>query len=107
MDPLSDISPLYIGIFLLFICFSIFALLNVVTSVFVDGALAKSQTERDLVVEKEMNQRKAMIHNLRDLFSEGDSDGSGHITFEEFEQHMKQRDFEAYLSALHLDTSDA
>ena len=51
------------------------------TGVFVDEAMSKSQTERELVVEKMRDAKKAVMHNLAELFREGDRDDSGQMTY--------------------------
>lgn len=105
-DPLMDVGSFYVTIFLVFVSFSILALLNIITSVFVDGTTAKSQNDRDMVVEKELQDRAATVANLRRVFLESDQDASGEISFEEFEAQMQDPKVEAYMAHLSVDTSN-
>jgi len=106
LDPLVHASVFYAAIFLFYISFSVLALLNMVTGVFVDGALAKSSIDRDSVIEKELTRKKAYVDNLRQLFREVDTDHSGKITFVEFQRIMELTHVDAYLQHLSIDTSD-
>lgn len=106
LDPLVDVNTMYALLFLFYVSFSVLALLNVVTGVFVDGALAKSANDRDFVVEKELSHKKACVANLKELFDETDSDGSGMLTVDEFMARMSDSKIEAYLAHLQVDTTD-
>lgn len=106
LDPLMDVHVMYGLLFLAYVAFAVLALLNVVTGVFVDGALAKSSNDRDFVVEREMNQKKAYVENLKELFLESDDDMSGQLSYEEFLAHMRNPKVEAYLNYLNIDTTD-
>jgi len=107
MDPLNDVGKFYLLLFLFYIAFAVLALLNVVTGVFVDGALAKSQHDRDMVAEKEIQQKRAYVTNLREIFEEADADESGSISREEFDAYMHGDEKNAaYLWSMQIDTSD-
>jgi len=107
MDPLNDIGLFYMLLFLVYIAFAVLALLNVVTGVFVDGALAKSQHDRHMVAEKEIQQKQAYVTNLREIFEEADTDESGSISWEEFDAYMHGDEKNlAYLWSMQIDTSD-
>jgi len=106
IDPLRGMGDIYVIVFLFFIVFSLFVLVNIITGVFVDHALAKSQTERDLVVEKEITMKKACVQNLKELFTESDADKSGTVDYDEFMKHLQNPRVLAYMSALKLDTSN-
>lgn len=106
MDPLISVGWFYGCVFTLYILFSILALLNIVTGVFVNGALEKSANEREMVAEKEINRRKACIDQLQQIFLEADDDHTGQITLEEFRIHMRDPTVEAYISTLHIDTTN-
>jgi len=106
MEPLNAINPVYVGVFIFYISFSIFALMNVITGVFVDTALERSQTERDILVEKELAMKQACITNLKELFHEADTDQSGVIDFQEFSKVLENDRVRSYMHALNIDTSN-
>jgi hypothetical protein len=49
----------YSAIFIGFISFTFIAVVNIVTAVFVESMMLRSQNDREFVVQMEMNQKKA------------------------------------------------
>lgn len=96
----------YPVLFFVYIVFVMLAVLNIITAVFVDNAMQIANTQRDVVVEKELEIKQAYIAEISQLFSEMDEDHSGSITWEEFEEYMDDERIRSYFNALELDTSD-
>jgi len=67
-------------------------LLNVITGVFLNSAM---QTAEDDKVRQ-------MIYHIKRLFAEGDFDGSGQISLEEFELWMDHPQMQLYLRSIDL-----
>merc|ERR1712232_504763 len=85
LEPLrTTTGPFYTFLFYFYIMFSVLVLLNIITGVFVDGAMQKIKYDKDLVIEKEIAAKKASIQSLQEIFSETDTDGSGNISLAEF-----------------------
>jgi len=106
-DPLFKIDPLYGMIFIAYIFFVVFGVLNVVVGAFVDSAYQTSQRDRDYLVSCEVDKNKLYMDNIRTFFYEADQDQSGVLSLEEFEAHLKQDRVKAYFQALELDVSQA
>jgi hypothetical protein len=102
-EALSPLPSEYKFAFLSFVTFAIFALLNVVTAVFVDTAMQRSQSDRELLVQQEMEQKVEFVEMLQRVFEELDSNGSGTLTLDEFEQQIQDEHILTYLSTLELD----
>lgn len=101
-EPLFNISPWLGIIFLLYVSFAILALMNIVTAVFVDGALQKAAAQRDMMVEQELVGKKRLVENLREIFYEADQDASGGLTRAEFCAKLDDERVQAYMHALHI-----
>jgi len=101
--PLRVLHPVYQWVFYFFITFSMFAMLNVVTSVFVDSTMQRSQNDREFVVETELQGKQQFIDSMEQVFEELDSDGSGQIKLSSLENHLLDPQHNAYFSALCLD----
>merc|ERR1719321_1562251 len=93
--------------FLMYISFALFAVINVVTGVFVDSAMQCNHTDREVVVHEELQNKKLYLEQMADIFTEMDSDSTGCITIEEFERRLKDERVIAYFNAMKLDVSDA
>ncbi|CAE7597918.1 CACNA1S [Symbiodinium natans] len=97
----------YPSLFLFFVTFAVFAVVNVVTGVFVDTAIEKNQSDKELAVQEELRNKRLRMNWIRDVFSELDSSGDGTVTQEEFESQLNHEAVIAYFNTLKLDVSDA
>mmetsp|Transcript_81507 Transcript_81507/g.253020 ORF Transcript_81507/g.253020 Transcript_81507/m.253020 type:complete len:595 (+) Transcript_81507:97-1881(+) len=103
LDPL----PMHQGLFLLYITFAVFAVVNVVTGVFVETALGANHADKEVVVHEELEAKKAYLKSMREVFDEMDEDDTGCISISEFENKLNDERVIAYFNALKLDVSDA
>lgn len=106
-DALAPLSAAYRVLFLCYIAFSIIAVMNIVTGIFVDSAVQCGSADRDTIVEEEIQNRKEFLDNLRAVFEEIDEDGSGLISMAEFEDKLGDDRVVAYLQSLQLNVADA
>jgi hypothetical protein len=107
-DAYAVLIPLsfeYRCMFIGFVTFAIFALLNIVTAVFVESAMQRSQRDRELVVQQELEQKLQYMDKLQRIFEELDADESGTLTVQEFEEQVQDEKILSYLSTLELDVA--
>lgn len=98
MDPLVEYcNPWLALVFFFYISFTIFAVLNVVTGVFVESAI---QTIND-------DKKAVLMYQMRELFQSADTDGSGTIDMEEFWSQLESPKMQAYLKAVDLHPEEA
>eukprot|EP00928_Gymnodinium_smaydae_P007925 TRINITY_DN12836_c0_g5_i1.p2 TRINITY_DN12836_c0_g5~~TRINITY_DN12836_c0_g5_i1.p2 ORF type:complete len:683 (+),score=147.78 TRINITY_DN12836_c0_g5_i1:2108-4156(+) len=106
-QPLLKLGLFYGLVFILFIFVVLFGVLNVITGFFVESALEICKSDRDLLVQSAIKHEDLYLQSLRELFHEFDSDGSGTISFPEFQEHLKSRQVQAYFKSLGLDAAEA
>lgn len=106
-DALALLPAQYCVLFVLFICFTVFALVNIVTGVFVESAMKSDTKDQELVIHEELESKKQYIDSLKVVFEELDTDGMGTISLAEFERSLSEDNVVAYFNALQLDVSDA
>eukprot|EP00747_Dinoflagellata_sp_TGD_P081664 gnl/TRDRNA2_/TRDRNA2_161404_c1_seq1.p1 gnl/TRDRNA2_/TRDRNA2_161404_c1~~gnl/TRDRNA2_/TRDRNA2_161404_c1_seq1.p1 ORF type:complete len:409 (+),score=82.07 gnl/TRDRNA2_/TRDRNA2_161404_c1_seq1:488-1714(+) len=94
---IKDISPLLGLLFLLYISFTMLAMMNVITGIFVESALESAQRDKDADF--------SMV--ARDLFLSADRDGDGSVSWEEFLLIMANEEFTNALDLLGIDPGDA
>lgn len=104
---LRNTSPLLLGIFMLYIFFTYFAVLNVITAVFCQSAIETVGQDPDLAAQAVMLRKRLYIDKLLGFFESVDKDGSGQITILELEKILSDDNTQAYLAAMGLDVSDA
>merc|ERR1719469_1185092 len=64
VKPLSEVNPGMVPVFTLFVCFAHFAVLNVVTGVFVQSAIDNAALDQDMAVHKVLNGKKRYMAKI-------------------------------------------
>eukprot|EP00928_Gymnodinium_smaydae_P056390 TRINITY_DN39782_c0_g1_i1.p2 TRINITY_DN39782_c0_g1~~TRINITY_DN39782_c0_g1_i1.p2 ORF type:complete len:203 (+),score=45.23 TRINITY_DN39782_c0_g1_i1:1362-1970(+) len=106
-DALMEVDAVLPALFFFYLAFSILAVLNIITGVFVDNAVETANTQRDFLVEKEMEMKEKYVKEMRELFSKMDADGSGTVSIDEVQELFEDERASSYFRALGLDTSDS
>jgi len=94
-------------LYIFFIALTVFAVLNVVTGVFVENATKLAGQDRDLVIQHNLAQREEYIEDALTVFREADTDHSGLVTWEEFQSHLADPRVQAFFSVLELSGTEA
>jgi hypothetical protein len=101
--PLTRLNPIYALIYVLFIAFAVFAVLNVVTGVFVETAMQTAQHDVENLVLEEMLTRRQHFNMLRQIFSEVADEETGEMTWEDFSNSLENEFVLAFFRNLGLD----
>jgi hypothetical protein len=102
-DPLFKLSTWLGLVYCFYIAFAVFAVLNVVTGVFVENAMKSTELDTDMMIVEENTKRIRITQALKACFHGADTDRSGTIEWEEFQQHFKDPAVQAYFRQLGLD----
>lgn len=103
--PIMNLSQAYGYLFLFYIVFIIFGVLNVVTGVFVDKALQIAGVDKEFVILEEMQRRHEDMHELQDFFQSVDEDCDGIITKEELRCCMGDSWLQGYLATMDIESN--
>merc|ERR1719221_1035613 len=103
LEALEPLQGEYVITFLVFVTFVILALLNVITAAFVETAMQRSQSDRELMVQQEIENKSGFVAVMQQVFEELDANNSGALSLEEFERHIDDDKITAYLSTLGVD----
>lgn len=101
------VSPFFSIIWCVYIALVLWALMNVITGVFVDGAIKMAEQDAEHVVKEETEARKMHTKIMKRLFQEADSDGNGLVTWEEFSSLLGHPNVRAYFRSIGLDIAEA
>mmetsp|Transcript_30887 Transcript_30887/g.57927 ORF Transcript_30887/g.57927 Transcript_30887/m.57927 type:complete len:385 (+) Transcript_30887:3-1157(+) len=106
-DVLMDVDVISPALLLLYVSFTILAVLNVITGAFVDNALNLASQQRDFQIEKEIEAKEQYVEQIRALFKTIDDDESGEVSREEIREMLDDPTLSAYFRVLGFETTDA
>jgi len=107
VTPLYEVHRFYVFLFVVYIFFMAFGVLNVVVGHFVDNASRASEKDRDSVVKNELRQEKEYALKMQSIFRDADKDHDGQLSWTEFEEYLSNGTAAAYFSTAGLDANIA
>lgn len=106
-DVIAPAGWVYSFLVGLYMFINLFSVLNIVTGVFVDGAIELSNRDRSMMITKQAKKRTAFVQHLLQLLRDMDTSGDGEITRDEFLSSFARPDVKEYMQALSIDLDDA
>jgi len=97
--------PFYV-LFLLYIAFFMFVVMNTLTSLFIEATMQNAEKDQSTVIRHELQRTSDYIKRAVTLFQKMDADLSGDISEEEFRKHATCPEMMAFASSLELDVID-
>lgn len=94
-------------VFCFYIFFTVFAILNIITGVFLDSALNACRSDESECIHEQLQTEESSLRALQKLFNEVDQDGSGCIGFYSFSNRLEDPQVRAHLSNLGIDVDEA
>jgi len=94
-------------LFICYIAMTVFGVMNVITSVFVESALASVQHYKDLLIQENTKNKEVYVTHLRDVFACLDFDNSGEISIEEMDSLLHDAALQQYLESMEIHPEDA
>lgn len=105
--PLFAIGPSYYMILLIYMSFTLFAMLNVITGLGVQVAMSVCQKDYEAVVHEIAEANEATVARLRHMFNATDGDGDTSVSWDELAVALKRKEVIGFLSALDIEPLDA
>jgi len=90
-----------------YVIFTIVAMLNIFTGVFVDNAVQNSKRQRDVQLETTREEQKEYMEQLMDFFLAADTEGKGSIDVDDIEALLDVPKIGLYFSLLGFQRYDA
>jgi hypothetical protein len=103
--PIEPIQWYYKWYFLFYVLFVMMCLLNVLTGIFVNVAMQATAMNREIAIDEAIQNRDSIVKEVIELFLEADTDGSGALSFQEFQEFLNDEKIKAFFMALELDMS--
>ncbi|CAE7255292.1 Scn11a [Symbiodinium pilosum] len=111
LKPLTSLEtgsgPLAVVCLLIYITFTCFAVINVMTAVFCSTAMDSAAADKDLAVMKQMQRHSSQVHELQHMFHEivGENDGD-EVSIEDFKRALSSPKFAGFLESMSISTED-
>jgi hypothetical protein len=93
-------------LFIVYIHFMVFGVLNVLVGVFVDSAMATASMDSEILAREAEMERKALENSAITVLSSVDKDGSGTVTWEEFEANLTNPSLVEFLDAMQINPKE-
>lgn len=106
-EPLGDVGEFYSVCFMLYMTLSLFGIVNVMTSVFVESTMKSAMAYRDLITTDVERMKKIMAEHLQGVFRSIDLNKDGSISLEEMTYFLSDPSICGYLEALDINLHDA
>jgi len=98
VNPLiQDISPGLALLFALYIAFTMLAMMNVVTGVFVDSVMQSAKSDKDMM----------LLMSTRELFTSEDGNLKETVNYEEFKDKLDTKGMKEFFKHINVDQSEA
>lgn len=104
---ITDVNFTFGVVWTIYIGFTLFGILNVLTGIFCDAAMQAASADRSNIIQSQLQERADLVQTVRQVFQESDADGSGRVTRDEFLNIMKNEELVAQLHALGVDIDEA
>jgi len=104
--PLSDAGHFFVTVYVSFVTLATFAIINIVTSVFVEVTMASAQSDREAMIQDADIKKESLTSSMREIFAEVDGSTDGIITVAELEAGLMDSRLKSYLLALDLNVEN-
>jgi len=93
-------------LFLLYIAFFLFVVMNTLTSLFIEATIQNAEKDKHMMIREELERKSDYMKRAIELFKHMDQDGSGDISQQEFRTYANDPHMLAFASSLELQVSD-
>lgn len=107
VHALGTINPVAEILFVVYIIFTAFCMLNVIIGIFCKNAVEVFENDKEKMIESALSEKSRYIDNLAGMFSAWDTSGDGYITLDEFKEHLENPKMEAFLESMDVKPRDA
>jgi len=105
-NALIPMGYMYYVLFLLYIAFFLFVVMNTLTSLFIEATIQNAERDKHVVIRHEIQRKSDYKRRAAELFLHIDHDASGDISEEEFHKHAADPEMVAFAWSLELDVTD-
>jgi hypothetical protein len=106
-EPLSNLGSMWVALFILYLMFTVFAVLNVITGVCCESAMESARRDHWSVSQQVEANKQLLVQQALNMFHSIDVDHSNEITLDELVEHLKSEQANLLFACMELDVSNA
>lgn len=106
MEPLRDVSALAVVLVILYVVITVFAILNVVTGVFLNTAIESARADKDVATIRQVHAKAQQVEALQQIFREIDRENDNEVNFEDVRNAMSSGELSSFMESLGISTDD-
>mmetsp|Transcript_59457 Transcript_59457/g.105762 ORF Transcript_59457/g.105762 Transcript_59457/m.105762 type:complete len:614 (-) Transcript_59457:325-2166(-) len=103
---IDNVSEAWTLVFIFYRCLVGFAVMSVISAVFVQSTMKVAQQDQDILIAQKQRDKEAMGKNLKKLFDEIDTSGDGNLSHDELMAVVNNPKMALFMNALEIDTKD-
>jgi len=103
---IENCSPLYAIPFFIYIAGVVFAVIRIITALFLKDTLAVAANDQEMMMQQKAKDKEKFARKLREVFEEADESGDGTVCWEEFQGMLNNPKAKASLSAMELESHE-
>eukprot|EP00747_Dinoflagellata_sp_TGD_P154022 gnl/TRDRNA2_/TRDRNA2_177455_c0_seq7.p1 gnl/TRDRNA2_/TRDRNA2_177455_c0~~gnl/TRDRNA2_/TRDRNA2_177455_c0_seq7.p1 ORF type:complete len:709 (-),score=100.13 gnl/TRDRNA2_/TRDRNA2_177455_c0_seq7:162-2288(-) len=103
---INNVSEWFLLFYIIYCCMFCFALVRVITAVFVAETSRVALADDEMAMMKKQRMKEEVGEKLRDIFHELDDSGDGLVSWDEFQTLLSDSVMKTLLSTLDLDAND-
>lgn len=103
---LENVNHGYCMFFALYVTVIVFAVLRVITAIFVKETLEVASNDAELMVQERMRKKASYVKKLESIFKAMDDSGDGLLSEEEMSEWLMDERVQAYLESLDVDVAE-
>jgi len=103
---LWEVGGLFYFLFMIYIAFFLFVVINTLTSLFVELTIAQSEQDTQMAIQLELDKKDMYIKRLQAFYDKMDYNQDGFITYDEFCTHLNDPEVRAFASCLDIEVVD-
>jgi len=102
----DEVNEWYGLFYILYRCCAMFAIIKVITAVFIAETNRHANSDDELALTKKQRQKEAYCAKLQSVFTELDHSGDGHLSWEELDRLINDEMMQSLLHTMEIDTND-
>jgi len=105
-ETLLPVGQTFYFLFLLYIAFFSFVVVNTLTSLFIEATIQNAEKDKHVLIREELERKNEYMKRAVEFFQHMDQDCSGDISLDQFSMHAADPEMVAFAASLELDVTD-